>query len=961
MRYSLKLSFSLCLVLTMTTVVEASLITSSDLSTVENGDWVLMNNGIVYVNITRYNDNWCMDEWAVWDGDSWVVMAERPSNGRFYRALKDSGGTWYDTGSYSNELSILLNTTDSACVQISLLDPASRIQHRTNISLNSNEAFFTINESMWVTSDTQYQAFNVVNSLFITQTFSDMSKYHIWGYGSNYGGYEVPKDLGSDIDNNLSLVYLVNKTSHNVSLIPVCDADSPAPGWSEFHFSGIGDRTDNLLEKNDTQYFDFIVAMRNGTVVEQAGYVFEKFYNSSIDTKYRCHPTNMSAYAEDYIKRRSHVVNGFSFVKDAVSKGISSSVTGYQNSTTLGWDRYFVFVPMFYYEQNNVSEGDKYLSSILLYDGTGFFGGTLWHNYIDSGGTLTYGSPAGGSESGILTHNQALIDYVLLTYVNQTGNQTLKDRIYDNVTANLNFYISKQESDGRVPVRVDSSGNTIDDGDYLRAQTMLIAAWSKYYQIYGNSTYLNAAKKLENHLYNKYLKYHWYQGGDWGYPPENSELSTPYTPGFVVLDYVELYKATGNQTYKERASTSLNDSLVEFQFRDLNMSKYSTTSSVGGAMKDNTGGFGGGVNSRNDGGWSGHTRGDCWFGFTVYQDEFSDEISKRMIDAIIGWMTYHQYISPYDEINKGGFGCHFARVYDSSLAGDSDGTVLGHTFVAQALLMKYYSGIYFNVTTQINAGETTEKYYYSESPVGQNKVDMSINVSHGHVNVTLVSWDTENKKWIENASSSDITTNHTLWNLTPNCLYEIKVDGVVFDTVQTNDEGVLSFLYDGGYSEKTFEVSETSSTSDHDYIPPDPTNLHHTISGVWVYYTWQAGTGNVTDSYNVSLNGVWTNGTTDNYMNCNVGYDSWANITVWAFNASGNGTLSIGSISDAVKTGSAPSYSDHLSGGWDNPWDPKLNEDIVSGAEVWEKADIMVVAVTIVCFSIVLFALRRWL
>ena len=55
---------------------------------------------------------------------------------------------------------------------------------------------------------------------------------------------------------------------------------------------------------------------------------------------------------------------------------------------------------------------------------------------------------------------------------------------------------------------------------------------------------------------------------------------------------------------------------------------------------------------------------------------------------------------------------------------------------------------------------------------------------------------------------------------------------------------------------------------------------------------------NVTDSYNVSVNGVWYNGTTDLHFNDTYSAHEWQNITVWAYNSSGSGTLSAGSVSD---------------------------------------------------------------
>jgi hypothetical protein len=102
------------------------------------------------------------------------------------------------------------------------------------------------------------------------------------------------------------------------------------------------------------------------------------------------------------------------------------------------------------------------------------------------------------------------------------------------------------------------------------------------------------------------------------------------------------------------------------------------------------------------------------------------------------------------------------------------------------------------------------------------------------------------------------------------------------------------------------------------YIPPDPTNLTNTTGRYWVNYTWQAGSGgevdlpdfgdksasavfdmgNVTDSYNVSVNGGWYNGTTNTSINETVGSGEWVNITVWAWNASGTGMLSAVCVRD---------------------------------------------------------------
>ena len=63
---------------------------------------------------------------------------------------------------------------------------------------------------------------------------------------------------------------------------------------------------------------------------------------------------------------------------------------------------------------------------------------------------------------------------------------------------------------------------------------------------------------------------------------------------------------------------------------------------------------------------------------------------------------------------------------------------------------------------------------------------------------------------------------------------------------------------------------------------------------------------NVTDSYNISINGTWHNGTTNTSINETVGPDVWVNITIWAWNASGTGTLSAVCVSDNAQAWAEP-------------------------------------------------------
>lgn len=113
---------------------------------------------------------------------------------------------------------------------------------------------------------------------------------------------------------------------------------------------------------------------------------------------------------------------------------------------------------------------------------------------------------------------------------------------------------------------------------------------------------------------------------------------------------------------------------------------------------------------------------------------------------------------------------------------------------------------------------------------------------------------------------------------------------------------VLKQEYNSAVLETEFFVM-TSIAGD-TYTPPNPTNLQNSTGNFWVNYTWSPDSGNVTNGYNVTWNSSWYN-TTNTYMNKSVGASNWANITVWAWNSSGSGTMSAGNVSDQVQAAAA--------------------------------------------------------
>ena len=96
-------------------------------------------------------------------------------------------------------------------------------------------------------------------------------------------------------------------------------------------------------------------------------------------------------------------------------------------------------------------------------------------------------------------------------------------------------------------------------------------------------------------------------------------------------------------------------------------------------------------------------------------------------------------------------------------------------------------------------------------------------------------------------------------------------------------------------------VTESKSTL---YTPPNPINLANSTSGLNVNFTFEAGSGNVTDSFNISTNNgtvvVWNNGSSNIFSNTSTDAHGHLEIVVYAYNSSGSGTLSTGYITDNV-------------------------------------------------------------
>jgi len=147
-----------------------------------------------------------------------------------------------------------------------------------------------------------------------------------------------------------------------------------------------------------------------------------------------------------------------------------------------------------------------------------------------------------------------------------------------------------------------------------------------------------------------------------------------------------------------------------------------------------------------------------------------------------------------------------------------------------------------------------------------------------------------NATWIEASVNTvtDITLNNLNWAYT-------SIEGLSYGAVK---QAISATEYIYRYLFPELSSMEAYTEEIPTYIAPNPTTLASTTGNFWVNHTYAAGSGNVTDSYNISVNGVWYNTTTDLFYNDTYSAHDWQNITVYAYNSSGAGRLSAGSVSD---------------------------------------------------------------
>jgi lysophospholipase L1-like esterase len=219
---------------------------------------------------------------------------------------------------------------------------------------------------------------------------------------------------------------------------------------------------------------------------------------------------------------------------------------------------------------------------------------------------------------------------------------------------------------------------------------------------------------------------------------------------------------------------------------------------------------------------------------------------------------------------------------------------------SQNCTINFYSGgnLSFNVThfTNYSAGANANLTIWDDTdPEGGSQTKYSQDQIKFYANYT-------NRTSGQPINETGVYCNIS-FNVTPNGPF-----GMTFNSSSLLYEYNRSFPTSGTFNwnvtgngsvqdyEELYVTDIVTISTSNNYIPPDPTNLANTTGNFWVNHTWSAGSGNVTNSYNVSVNGVWHNATGDNFWNDTYTAHAWQNITVYAYNTSGTGTLSTGNV-----------------------------------------------------------------
>lgn len=227
--------------------------------------------------------------------------------------------------------------------------------------------------------------------------------------------------------------------------------------------------------------------------------------------------------------------------------------------------------------------------------------------------------------------------------------------------------------------------------------------------------------------------------------------------------------------------------------------------------------------------------------------------------------------------------------------------------VYENFILEHYSdSLHYNATQEVN-----NTIYSNPSEIALNRsavvVDDTNWTANGSCNWVFTTAITPTG-YTNFTTSGDNLDNFTTWNLTASTQYGLKNASGTVESQTTNADGNATFEVNLVAGDYWIESSGVTNTT-----PPTPITLTNITGNFYVNYSWQKGIGKLTDSWNVSQNGTWNNGTTQNWSNDDIARHGTSTIIIFAYNSTSDGNISSSSVTDAVTLSNNPITITNLS------------------------------------------------
>jgi len=257
------------------------------------------------------------------------------------------------------------------------------------------------------------------------------------------------------------------------------------------------------------------------------------------------------------------------------------------------------------------------------------------------------------------------------------------------------------------------------------------------------------------------------------------------------------------------------------------------------------------------------------FNYNLYQTTSSSaDVRHFYVGAVPTWKTFAQIRNSYGQESKG-METNPLFVNQSSnnfaLKWNSPGIDSGETASFYTTTTTDYAGNPIYGTPDIGAYEyqppykigvnhipesgsiriySDGKYRIKKAPVSSKTINFSVTPMGGKflskttqfMDISIKHWTPSEKQWIATSTSGQFkthatTTVYTIGDLLPNTYYQFKIDGTASATAIANNNqctngvclsdssGNLSFIYVGGYSTHTFDLSKYTK------VPSAPTDI----------------------------------------------------------------------------------------------------------------------------------------